>query len=483
MSGTFGGTGTTVVFAIVIAVAVVLVLGISAISSKYTFRSWYGIYDPISRSTSRYSYMTDMNGETRILQPYVYYNYESFFMFGNEGLLSRRNKAQKINVLTKKQLNELFPLKTYKDWLNGGKEEVQNLSVGKVGYAKDFETKEVENEFATETDITEMKKQDLTAKNDSKIEIMVDSDDVDLERNQPISVIKENFLERIISRVSGRSIVEEMNAPTETEKHFTSGSCAICLENLEDDEDVRGLLCGHVFHQICIDPWLTERRGCCPICKKDLYMEVSQIEGRTDNNTQTNIDLNMNNIIKLPTGEPGSSTLDSIFNIDSNNIFSFFLILVITRVKAQTLLAALQYLRQDSYSLSTGEDESSDVELPADNLSLNNQFNDHFGAAIYSQQIADKFKQSLVSESFEKPPMVDLDNLNDQIKRIVEHHPRPFHPDDLQNLDYEAWKETKKMNIFPKNLYFKFLDISTIQLYYSNIVKIYERRRNNRLNQ
>ncbi|KAK4151077.1 hypothetical protein C8A00DRAFT_17478 [Chaetomidium leptoderma] len=52
----------------------------------------------------------------------------------------------------------------------------------------------------------------------------------------------------------------------------TSGdTCAICIDTLEDDDDVRGLTCGHAFHAVCIDPWLTTRRACCPLCKSDYY--------------------------------------------------------------------------------------------------------------------------------------------------------------------------------------------------------------------
>lgn len=48
-------------------------------------------------------------------------------------------------------------------------------------------------------------------------------------------------------------------------------SCAICLDTIEEDDDVRGLTCGHAFHASCIDPWLTSRRACCPLCKADYY--------------------------------------------------------------------------------------------------------------------------------------------------------------------------------------------------------------------
>jgi hypothetical protein len=34
---------------------------------------------------------------------------------------------------------------------------------------------------------------------------------------------------------------------------------------------VRGLACGHAFHAVCLDPWLTTRRACCPLCKADYY--------------------------------------------------------------------------------------------------------------------------------------------------------------------------------------------------------------------
>lgn len=59
-------------------------------------------------------------------------------------------------------------------------------------------------------------------------------------------------------------------------------TCAICIDTLEDDDDVRGLACGHAFHAVCLDPWLTSRRACCPLCKADYYTpkpRPSQPEG------------------------------------------------------------------------------------------------------------------------------------------------------------------------------------------------------------
>ncbi|KAI9866617.1 MAG: hypothetical protein M1813_001169 [Trichoglossum hirsutum] len=60
-------------------------------------------------------------------------------------------------------------------------------------------------------------------------------------------------------------------------------SCAICLDSLDDDDDVRGLTCGHAFHASCVDPWLTGRRACCPLCKADYYTPKARTENEPPN--------------------------------------------------------------------------------------------------------------------------------------------------------------------------------------------------------
>ncbi|KAF2739169.1 hypothetical protein EJ04DRAFT_354317 [Polyplosphaeria fusca] len=64
-------------------------------------------------------------------------------------------------------------------------------------------------------------------------------------------------------------------------------TCAICLDTLEDDDDVRGLTCGHAFHASCVDPWLTSRRACCPLCKADYYVPKPRPEGEAQDQSSS----------------------------------------------------------------------------------------------------------------------------------------------------------------------------------------------------
>lgn len=69
------------------------------------------------------------------------------------------------------------------------------------------------------------------------------------------------------------------SVPSELLKSAAGDNCAICLDTIEDDDDIRGLECGHAFHSVCLDPWLTNRRACCPLCKRDYYTPKPRPEG------------------------------------------------------------------------------------------------------------------------------------------------------------------------------------------------------------
>ncbi|XP_018771019.1 E3 ubiquitin-protein ligase RNF130 isoform X3 [Serinus canaria] len=45
--------------------------------------------------------------------------------------------------------------------------------------------------------------------------------------------------------------------------------CAVCIESYKQNDVVRILPCKHVFHKICVDPWLSEHCT-CPMCKLNI---------------------------------------------------------------------------------------------------------------------------------------------------------------------------------------------------------------------
>ncbi|XP_003475198.1 E3 ubiquitin-protein ligase RNF133 [Cavia porcellus] len=47
-------------------------------------------------------------------------------------------------------------------------------------------------------------------------------------------------------------------------------SCIICFEPYKPNDTIRILICKHIFHKNCIDPWILSH-GTCPVCKFDIF--------------------------------------------------------------------------------------------------------------------------------------------------------------------------------------------------------------------
>ncbi|KAL9100428.1 MAG: hypothetical protein Q9163_004193 [Psora crenata] len=61
-------------------------------------------------------------------------------------------------------------------------------------------------------------------------------------------------------------------------------ACSVCTDDFIKGQDTRVLPCKHKFHPECIDPWLLNVSGTCPLCRIDLHPATSHgaFEGRGD---------------------------------------------------------------------------------------------------------------------------------------------------------------------------------------------------------
>jgi hypothetical protein len=84
------------------------------------------------------------------------------------------------------------------------------------------------------------------------------------------------------------------SSENETEK------CTICLNNFEEQEDVRRLPCMHLFHIECVDQWLPTNKR-CPICRVDIECKMDVAGAITSQTTTTTTEnISPNDVIVLP---------------------------------------------------------------------------------------------------------------------------------------------------------------------------------------
>lgn len=64
-------------------------------------------------------------------------------------------------------------------------------------------------------------------------------------------------------------------------------ACSVCTDDFTKGQDVRVLPCNHKFHPECIDPWLLNVSGTCPLCRVDLRPTASNEDGHAEDATAT----------------------------------------------------------------------------------------------------------------------------------------------------------------------------------------------------
>ncbi|XP_022932117.1 E3 ubiquitin-protein ligase RNF12-B-like isoform X1 [Cucurbita moschata] len=77
----------------------------------------------------------------------------------------------------------------------------------------------------------------------------------------------------MVSLPAPESVVDSF--PLKNHEKKTNGGdeieqCYICLADYEDGDKIRVLPCHHEYHMSCVDKWLKEIHGVCPLCRGDV---------------------------------------------------------------------------------------------------------------------------------------------------------------------------------------------------------------------
>ncbi|KZF22784.1 hypothetical protein L228DRAFT_135944 [Xylona heveae TC161] len=77
-----------------------------------------------------------------------------------------------------------------------------------------------------------------------------------------------------VQPVSSADHLEEHQPATNSNEEGLT--CSICTDEFVKGQDIRVLPCNHKFHPECVDPWLLNVSGTCPLCRIDLRPTTSR---------------------------------------------------------------------------------------------------------------------------------------------------------------------------------------------------------------
>ncbi len=482
-----GSKPSTVLFFVALCIGIAIAFTFIFFTFRYLVRSRFGMYmaSPPYGGGAPFEFAGADRG---IFAPYLMNDSLTYAMglaqgdnLGNP----HRYRVARRKKLTAEELDEMFPVSKYSEWLEGGEEEAEEAEMsekqpqGGVGTSSDNNRAEGEGKREKEGE------KEGEGKGEGKEE----------------------------GEGEGSVNTEEFNTSNEKDKpeskkpwpRYTSGDCTICLDTFTDDCMVRGLSCGHAFHVECIDPWLTGKRGCCPTCKHDFVEDVDG-SGRGD-------------------GNPDFRDFDSLFDMDRNDNSNVIAYHKPTEFKANTLLCAMLLSRIGRYH--TGgpvdldgleDDEGASVESEAvtrperavvsgsegeerereENENNERQSTDSRHPSANQnfelQSTASSFDnyldaESTVSESLFQardtsisptaPPLPDIHRINRHICRILENH--PFNVDDLDGLDVLAHESANRMFRWYTLPFWRAMGIRKPDMYYYFVVWYYQKKKNERV--
>lgn len=137
---------------------------------------------------------------------------------------------------------------------------------------------------------------------------------------------------------------------SETEAHL---GCSICTEDFKVGEDVRVLPCNHQFHPHCVDPWLINVSGTCPLCRLDLRPGHASFDEFSEPNDS----------LAPPLALEGEDT-DSTHAPHGNRLTRLFDVNRLRQAPVEERIEALRQMRAHAQSQETDAQETTAADRP-----------------------------------------------------------------------------------------------------------------------
>ena len=112
------------------------------------------------------------------------------------------------------------------------------------------------------------------SKNEDNINyINIDDNNDDLEKEIDLKEIESRISQDLSFRNESNKNISILNE-IETIKFDINNAefyqCGICMDSFQNEEKVKKLFCGHIYHKECLNQWI-QNNNKCPFCEETIY--------------------------------------------------------------------------------------------------------------------------------------------------------------------------------------------------------------------